>query len=252
MSTPEPQPQQSSSRPTLLPSPFSRADQNLSPEPQPVQATSASIYSPDPDELAYQPPEQEGLLPPPSFNPLFTLISDAATGEVYHPSTYYVFVDDDTAPDVMSTAALQALETYNPQPRPSQPQQITATDPDVEERYLIVDLANDGAAVTAAQSLAPRWAVTNAKVSAAPMFGGADNGQEGGSMMLMVEGVSNGRETSPRGGNGSKALRAHGMLNEARQKCDGSITAAMGDILASSNSDLAVLGKVVGVEQEPG
>jgi len=161
-------------------------------------------------------------------------------------------VDDDTAPDMMSTAALHALETNNPRAQASQSQQITATDPDVEERYLVVDLASDGTAVTTAQSLAPRWAVTNAKVSAAPMFGGADNGQDGGSMMLMVEGVSNGRETSPRGGNGSKALRAHGMLNEARQKCGGSITAAMGDILASAKSDLTVLGKVVVDEQKPG
>lgn len=252
MSTPEPQPQQSSSRPSLLPSPFSRTDQSLSPDPQPVQATSASIYSPDPDDLAYQPPEEEGLLQGPTFNPLFTLISDTTTGEIYHPSTYYVFADDDTAPDMLSTATSHALETHNPRARASQSQKMTAADLDVEERYLIVDLTTDGAAVTVAQSLAPRWAVTDAKLSAAPMFGGSDNGQEGGSMMLMVEGVSNGRETSPREGNGSKALRAHNMLNEARQKCGGSITAAMRDILASANSDLAILGKVVGVEQEPG
>ena len=183
---------------------------------------------------------------------MFTLISDAVTGEIYHPSTYYVFADDDAAPDALSTAALHALETHNSQARTSRSEQITAAEVDVEERYLIVDLASDGAAVTAAQSLAPRWAVTDAKLSPAPMFGGGDNGYEGGSMMLMVEGVSNDRETSPGGGNGGNAVHAHNMLNEARQKCGGSITAAMGDILASANSGLAVLEKVVRVEQEPG
>ncbi|KAF2402815.1 hypothetical protein EJ06DRAFT_310251 [Trichodelitschia bisporula] len=162
--------------------------------PDPITATTASIYAadgdthppsaptsprpqhdsptdpeaePTPDSEAPASPSADDADPDadgdadgddyPPFHPLFTLITDAQTGETYHPATYYVFSDDE--PDALSTAAIHALGEGG--------------DPTVEERYVVVDLAADGASVTAARSLAPRWAVTGAEVRGAPMLGDA-------------------------------------------------------------------------------
>jgi len=242
--------QQSPSQPSLLPSPFNRPDENTSPDPQPVQATSASIYSPEPEHSDYPPADEGSLLPPPTFNPLFTLVSDTTTGEFYHPSTYYVFSDDETAVDSVGAAALHALETYSHDALSKAARGPTDANTEIEERYLIVDLAGDAARVSEAQSLAPSWAVTAARISAAPMFGAQDNGQDG-SMMLMIEGVGSGREQQ-RSGDHDSSQRAKLMLDDARSRVGGSITGAMGDVLTSVNKDLDMLDKILGLGPEPG
>lgn len=252
MSTSSPHPPSSSSKPSLLPSPFK--DSTPSPDPQPVQATTASIYSPDPSHStsAYAPleePSETSQVPLPLFNPFFTLISDTATGEFHHPSTYYVFSDDENAADSIGTAALHSLDTYAHDPHSDRARGSTSTgeDFDIEERYVIVDFTTDAAGVADAQSLSPRWAVTTAKMSAAPMFGGGDNGPDGG-MMLMVEGVSSGKDATRKTGHDAEQA----ILDETRAKFGGSITAAMGEILSSVNKELDMLEKVIGVEQELG
>ncbi|PYI20139.1 hypothetical protein BO99DRAFT_402152 [Aspergillus violaceofuscus CBS 115571] len=57
-----------------------------------------------------------------SFQPFFTLIEDANTGEHHNPTVHYIFADDDT--DIVTEATLRALESesdptlaYNPNSR---------------------------------------------------------------------------------------------------------------------------------------
>lgn len=244
MSTPNPQ---SSSRPSLLPSPLARN----SPDPQPIQATSASIYSPEPEHStsAYPPPvqkpevqEQEGSVATPSFNPLFTFISDSTTGEFHHPSTYYVFADDESAADAIGTAALHSLDTYVHDPHSDRARE----DLEIEERYVILDFTTDGAGIISAQSLAPRWAVTGAKIAAAPMFGDSAEGDGSGGVMVVVEGVSSATGTKGQGHD------RQAMFQELRVKCGDSVTGAMSEILAGVNKGIDMLEKVVAVEGEIG
>src|ERR1700760_4366986 len=65
----------------------------------------------DPDQpcpdAPYIEPSATTLLPPANFNPFFTLIEDAATGEHYHPSIHYIFADDD--PILLTAASMRAL-----------------------------------------------------------------------------------------------------------------------------------------------
>ncbi|PYH86854.1 hypothetical protein BO82DRAFT_428204 [Aspergillus uvarum CBS 121591] len=67
-------------------------------------------------------PNQPTIPPTSSFQPFFTLIEDANTGEYYHPTVHYIFADDDT--DIVTEATLRALESesdpslvYNPKTR---------------------------------------------------------------------------------------------------------------------------------------
>lgn len=44
----------------------------------------------------------------PQFQPFFTLVEDANTGEYHHPTVHYIFSDDDT--DILTEAAVRSLE----------------------------------------------------------------------------------------------------------------------------------------------
>jgi arginine/ornithine N-succinyltransferase beta subunit len=118
------------------------------------------------------------------------MIKDAETGETYHPSTYYVFEDDE--PDVLTTAALHALEAGSPNAiRDAEAKALIDGTAREEERYVFINMGQDGTNVAGARSLAPSWAVTNAHVRSAPTFDDGEGGDSDG-LMLMVEGVGSG------------------------------------------------------------
>jgi hypothetical protein len=271
--------------PSLLPSPFPRTStEAVRPVPSPVQATSASIYSLGrPDESHHEaeddpiatdddyPPlgsAEDGrvsLLPPPSFRPLFTLISDGQKNETYHPSVYYVFSDDAEndreGHDITTRAALRALEQNEASTTPQAGG--TETEEDVEERFVFVDLApgEDPEAgvvlkVNAASSLSPSWAVTAASLRTAPTFDdNTDDHAE--AMMLVVEGLELG--VSGQGQLAAKASskskkeeaerKAADRLGEARKK-GGGVIEGMGELSKGFGEGLDMLERVLGESED--
>ncbi|KAF2436816.1 hypothetical protein EJ08DRAFT_3933 [Tothia fuscella] len=260
-----------SPQPSLLPSPFTHSDETVdkSPtsrrrQPHPVEAITASIDDPEApplqqpvleegedDEAEYDddneddyPPvveteEAGSLLPPPTFHPFFTLITDQSTGETYHPSTYYLFTDDD--PDVLTSASLQALDSYTPQ-SPLLTAQGTQPPQQPPERYILLDLGSTGQNVENVTSLSPAWAVTDVVVRGAPSFQ-EESGE--GRLMVVVEGVGIGiseDETAVEGG------KAKEKMDEARRKCNGSVVDGMESLRVGMEEGLGVLDKIVGVE----
>lgn len=269
MPSPSPPPEPTSCRPSLLPSPFPEsAEQILAPSP--IQATTASIYSPGQDQDEPPLPQQddeendypelqedqgETLLPPPTFHPFFTLINDSASGETYHPATYYVFADDD--PDVLTTATLHALEGQSSRYPEDEETVDTRNDGD-EERYLVVDMHEDGTRVKEIKSLSSKWAVTGAEIRGAPTFqqeGGAVGevgaGNEG--LMLMIEGM--GMDVPISGGEGkdktaremAKKARARDRLEEATKRSQGDVIKGMEELALGMGGGLGILDKIVGV-----
>ncbi|TLD18741.1 ubiquitin-protein transferase [Venturia nashicola] len=265
---------------TLLPSPFPNTPDQI-PAPSPVQATTASIYAPgqDPEEPPLPPqstghdeeeveedeedddyPELqedqgESLLPPQPFHPFFTLINDATNGETYHPATYYVFADDD--PDVLTTATLHALEAQSLR-YPEDEETVDPRNHGDEERYLVVDMHEDGTRVKEIKSLSSKWAVTGAEIRGAPTFqqeGGAVGevgaGNEG--LMLMIEGmgmdvpVSGSEAKDKTGREMAKKARARELLEEARKRGQGDVIKGMEELAVGVGGSLGILDKIVGV-----
>ncbi|KAJ9659986.1 hypothetical protein H2201_007091 [Coniosporium apollinis] len=194
----------------------------------------------------------DSLLPPPNFQPFFTLIEDASTGEHYHPSTYYIFSDDD--PEIVTAASLRALNPSFAAPPASHPypnegssemvqaSPLPAPRTGVKERFLVVDMAPDGQAVIEAQSLSKDWQVTGTAVSAAPTWD--EEAKEAGStgLMLRVEGTTlSGAE---------KRRDAEDLIAEARKAAGGDAIAAMGTILRKFDAGMEVLDKIAGDARE--
>ncbi|KAK2803516.1 hypothetical protein FQN50_006951 [Emmonsiellopsis sp. PD_5] len=89
-------------------------DPSIPPVPHPVD------HSPpqrDPDKPDETPLVHDETTPHPPFRPFFTLIQDTNTSEYHHPTVHYIFSDDDT--DLITDAALRALETQPPSLRGS-------------------------------------------------------------------------------------------------------------------------------------
>ncbi|KAB8236483.1 uncharacterized protein BDW43DRAFT_239879 [Aspergillus alliaceus] len=78
----------------------------------------------------------------PPFQPFFTLIEDANTSEYYHPTVHYIFSDDDT--DIVTEAALRALESEQDHPRGEKENLRSTHDqhPGEEEEDLDEELSN--------------------------------------------------------------------------------------------------------------
>ncbi|EON62438.1 hypothetical protein W97_01660 [Coniosporium apollinis CBS 100218] len=192
------------------------------------------------------------LLPPPNFQPLFTLIEDASTGEHYHPSTYYIFSDDD--PEIVTAASLRALNPSFDAPPAAraysdeQSSGMIQTSPlpgprtGVKERFLVVDMAPDGQVVAKAQSLNKDWQVTGTAVSAAPTWdeGAKEAGNTG--LMLRVEGTT----LSGAG----KRRDAEDLISEARKAAGGDVIAAMGAVLRKFDAGMEDLDKIAGHARE--
>ena len=74
----------------------------------PVQQLLDDLNANGHDEVDYEEPPVEDLLPPQDFKPFFVLIEDPETGEYHHPTVHYVFSDDD--PEILTSAALEVLD----------------------------------------------------------------------------------------------------------------------------------------------
>ncbi|KAK3675395.1 hypothetical protein LTR78_004905 [Recurvomyces mirabilis] len=116
------------------------------------------------DETTYEEVMPEQLLPPPGFQPFFTLVEDHETGEHYHPTVQYVFTDDD--PEDLTAGLLHAIEQQTGQA-------------EVEERIVILDMLSDGKTVQVASSLSPHWQSLQASISQAPSWGGTSTDDQG-------------------------------------------------------------------------
>jgi hypothetical protein len=251
--------------------------------PPPVQATTASIYSPSrhddfqphTDDLDYPTPDPDddpdaSLLPPPNFQPLFTLIADPVTNETIHPEVYYVFSDDADnereGHDVATVAALRALDQTAQKVKQRHghlsatavPAAAPDSDSDVDERYVILDLepnrdgAGPGLKVKSVTSLSPSWAVTSATLRPAPSFEEESEDADAEALMVLLEGVELREAERPaHAAQGSSVRRdeaerkAGDLLQEARKR-GGGVAQGMEEMLRALQQGVAVLDKSVG------
>ncbi|KAI7548666.1 hypothetical protein KC331_g4275 [Hortaea werneckii] len=149
-----------------------------------------------------EPTQASSLLPPPDFRPFFTLIEDPETGEHHHPAVHYIFADDE--PEFLTDATLMALEQQHHQQREQTP---TSQASEVEERFILLDLAEDGKTVLSTTSLSPNWQALKASVGKAPSLGQSEEeGSGGGNPMLTISGQEGSRASSA-GSGGKKGRR---------------------------------------------
>ncbi|KAF2666709.1 hypothetical protein BT63DRAFT_316262 [Microthyrium microscopicum] len=281
---PPPKPSQAP-KTSQAPSPKPPQDANAE-APPPVQVTSASIYSHDdhqPDDAdpghlevpadthdndddsenddGYPPIDEDApatsLLPPPSFKPLFSLISDPLTNETHHPSVYYVFSDDADnereGHDVATIAALRALDQNSQQVGDEGGEESEA-----EERFILLDMEPTegqdelGLKVRNIASLSPAWAITAANLRPAPTF---EEDEESESLMLTIEGLeladpgSGASHRKPVGRIKEEAeQKAADLLQEARKRGGGGVVDGLGELWRHLSEGLAVLDKVTGDE----
>lgn len=262
------------------PSTSSKVNPSETHAPSPVQVTSASIYSasghddpqpgdpqdhPDSDDEEDDYPVIEGegdevpaqsLLPPPSFEPLFALVTEPQSNITHHPSVYYVFSDDAEnereGSDVATIAAIKALEhDYPPANEAGDPQDDDLSD---EERYIILDLEptntedNLGLRLKNITSLSPSWAITSADLRPAPTFD--EDVDTSGALMLKLEGIeladsvatsyASRRSESKQ----DTERRAANLLQEARKRGGGHVVEGMSDLFGQFSKGMAVLDKV--------
>jgi hypothetical protein len=220
----------------------------------------------DENEIPYpEPSSEQTLLPPPNFNPFFTLIEDTSSGEHYHPYVHYVFADDD--PVIVTAAAMRSLGLddiqYLPQNTPEREQEggqeeqepdeegldnqvespLPPPIPGVKERYLIVDVAADGHTIVDAQSLSSDWQITDATVRSAPSF---DEASPEYGYMLRIEGV----ELPTKSKGKLKGEPGELKLKEARDKTQGDVFVAFDDLVKGVESGLEIAGKIAGVRED--
>ncbi|KXT00233.1 hypothetical protein AC578_1228 [Pseudocercospora eumusae] len=137
-------------------------------------AAEAAPRTEEDEDIPYPEAEDETQLQPPAdFKPFFTLIEDPVTREHHHPVVHYVFADDDQ--DIITNAALETL--------PPKPLDVN----DVEDRFIIVDMAADGKQVISATSLSANWQGLTTKVAQAPSWGDDSNLADRG-LMLHISG----------------------------------------------------------------
>jgi hypothetical protein len=217
-------------------------------------------HAEDEDEIPYpEPGSEQTLLPPPNFNPFFTLIEDSTSGEHYHPYVHYVFADDD--PDIITAASMRGLgldETnYLSQDAQEgserqQPQEGVSEDgeefpvesplpppiPGVKEHFLIIDLGADGRTIVDAQSLSPEWQITDASIRTAPSF---DETSPDQGHMLRIEGIE-----IPGKHKGKGKGQAVDKLSEAREKSQGDLFEALDCLVQDIEGGLGLAAKIAG------
>ncbi|KXT11468.1 hypothetical protein AC579_2409 [Pseudocercospora musae] len=124
------------------------------------------------EDIPYPEAEDETQLQPPAdFKPFFTLIEDPVTCEHHHPVVHYVFADDDQ--DIITNAALETLP----------PKRLDVNE--VEDRFIVVDMAADGKQVVSATSLSANWQGLTTKLAQAPSWGDDSNLADRGLMLLI-------------------------------------------------------------------
>jgi hypothetical protein len=220
----------------------------------------------DEDDIPYPEPSfEQPLLPPPNFQPFFTLIEDTTSGEHYHPYTHYVFADDD--PTIITAASMRGLglddTRYLPQEAPDGGERrrnqgskegdeqdspvespLPPPIPGVKEHYLIIDVGADGRTVVDAQSLSSEWQITDTDVRIAPSFD-EDSPDQG--YMLRIQGIE-----IPRKGKGKgKGEVGQDRLTEAREQ-QGDIFDALDGLVQGIEGGLETAGKISGARSRDG
>ncbi|PVH95884.1 hypothetical protein DM02DRAFT_675184 [Periconia macrospinosa] len=211
----------------------------------------------DDDEIPYpEPGSEHTLLPPPNFNPFFTIVEDSTTGEHHHPFVHYVFADDD--PAIVTAAAMRSMglddTKFLPRPEGAEREESDEEGQGQEhesviesplpppliggkEHYLLIDVGNDGHTIVNAQSMSPDWQITKTNVRTAPSF---DQSEPNQGYMLQIEGVQ-----IP-GKNKGKAKGQPGemKLKDAQEKSHGDIFAALDGLVASVDGGLEMAHKI--------
>jgi hypothetical protein len=214
------------------------------------------------DEIPYpEPGSEHTLLPPPNFNPFFTIVEDTTTGDHHHPFVHYVFADDD--PAIVTAAAMRSLglddTKYLPQPDDERQETQGEDDQEVQEpavesplpppivgsreRFMIIDIAADGHTIVGAQSMSPDWQITSANVRTAPSF---DEGAPDRGHMLKIEGV----EVPGKNKGKAKGQPGEGKLREAQERSQGDIFGALDGLAKGIEGSLEVAGKISGRDDE--
>ncbi|KAF2034386.1 hypothetical protein EK21DRAFT_97486 [Setomelanomma holmii] len=201
---------------------------------------------------------EQTLLPPPNFQPFFTLIEDTTSGEHYHPYVHYVFADDD--PVTLTAASMRGLglddTKYLPHDAQSEDERHDAQEegsedgddspvesplpppiPGVKEHYLIVDLSADGRTVVDAQSLSSEWQITDTNIRIAPSF---DESSPDQGYMLRIEGLEVPGKNKGKG----KGQAGNDRLSEARDKCQGDLFGALDSLVQDIEGGLKVAAKI--------
>jgi hypothetical protein len=215
----------------------------------------------DEDEMPYpEPSSEQTLLPPPNFNPFFTLIDDTTSGEHYHPYVHYVFADDD--PAMITAASMRSLGLDDTKYMPheeqadSERQQISERGsedgehllvesplppliPGVKEHYLIVDLGADGRTIVDAQSLSPEWQITETSIRTTPSF---DESSPDQGYMLRIEGIELPGKNKGKG----KGQAGNDKLSEARDRNQGDVFGALDNLVQDIEGGLATAAKIAG------
>lgn len=119
------------------------------------------------------PVREETLQTQPTFQPLFTLVTDITTHATHHPQVHYVFSDDD--PEILT----EALARYGHHASPdASSTKVSPPAAHPNERAVVLDLvpkpadnapptsSSPGYDVAWVSSLSPNWAVVTAKTSA--------------------------------------------------------------------------------------
>jgi hypothetical protein len=197
------------------------------------------------------------LLPPPNFRPFFALVEDQALGEHHHPYIHYVFADDD--PVVITAATMRGMglddTKYLPHDGHEEQEQdqvgqeesqgspvespLPPPIPGVREHYLIIDVGADGRTVVDAQSLSSTWQVTNASTRTAPSFDESSSDQ---GLMLRIEGVEIPGKKKGKG----KGEPGETILNDARERNQGDVFAALDGLVEGIEASLLVASKITG------
>lgn len=234
----------SPAQPSLLPSPFPADDPPLFPD----EAT-------DDHELPYIEADQDQLLPPPNFNPFFTVIEDATTGEHCHPSVLYIFSDDDQ--EILAAASMRELgfddsQDYSQEEREGHVESVTLTSPlpslrpNVKERYVVVDIGPDGQTITESQSLSREWQITETMVRPAPTWDEESLELGNAGLMLKVSGVELPTNTKQ----GSSL--AKDLLAEAKHDTGDDILGALDVLAGRFDKGVGNIAKMIGIESQAG
>lgn len=245
-----------------------------------------------PTDLPYISTSTSILLPPPNFQPFFTLIEDAATHEHHHPAVHYIFSDDEG--DAVTRASLLALTSSGSASSASpldddreeedegaasrnltnaNDEEDATTDSSAsardrparlrrngaKERYILIDIAPDGRSVRAAHSLSPEWAVTATSITRAATLDGntGDTTEEegrGGGMMLRIEGTEGGGSVvEGRGGDGGGVDgKGPEEMLEEARRRGGGLVKGMEELRREIERGMEVLERVVGGIEEGG
>ncbi|KAK4547156.1 hypothetical protein LTR36_001377 [Oleoguttula mirabilis] len=195
------------------------SDRTTSPVDENLFRSAVSHAEDEEHDSTYPDAPPEELLPPPDFQPFFTLVENPDTGEHHHPSVHYLFSDDDE--EIMSDATLMAIDQAA----------ASGEQAEVEERIVVIDMAADGKSVVSATSLSSHWQALRTVIGQAPSWGDSSDAADKGRMLK---------------------LSGQGALDVASQKDNRTKVDRMEELAIRFGERLASLDEVLGKEAEEG